>query len=275
MRDKQTIPFVVPKCILATRRAKSKKIAYAVSSYDSQPELIENNKEEIKQLVNDFSLIGVRDQFTYEMVLKYSENPSVVSLIPDPTFLYPIKKTGIENKFSELGIDPNKPMLGLLYYGTDPQIREILNSYRKKGFQIIGMSMYTPEADINLGHILLPDEWAELFGHFRFTITNRFHGTIFALRNKTPFISLQSEKLHSQKQSKIKDLLLSFGLEMLFEDKNNPTFNTNTFLEKASFIQTNWEQEFESQVEQGLIDKDKQSKEFLLKVKKIISNHSN
>ena len=58
-------------------------------------------------------------------------------------------------------------------------------------------------------------EWAGIYKYFSCVITDRFHGTIFSLKNGTPVVSIcwNKNKRTEGGWSKLNDLLKNFNLE--------------------------------------------------------------
>ena len=75
-------------------------------------------------------------------------------------------------------------------------------------------------------------------------ITDRFHGTIFCLKNQIPFISLEKEAHLPRSQRKIFDLLSDFDLTSCYADPQDDNFTISGFLNHAHEVETNWESEF-------------------------------
>jgi len=244
------------------------KIAYSVSAYNSDLSLIRRSATQIGDYLNDFDVIGARDRFTYQFVQEHrSRTDGLVELVPDPTFTYEFKNTGVAEKMKSLGIDLDRPAVGLLFYGDDVNSGEILSHYKAKGYQILAMSMYNAVADFNLGHLLTPFEWAEAFRYLSFCISDRFHGTIFCLLNRIPFISLEQDRYLPRNQSKLYDLLTDFSLEICYQNPADEGFEMARILSHADEIETIWEQTFKPDI-QSKIDIQKQKHaEFISKMK--------
>ncbi len=244
------------------------KIAYGVSAYNSDPRLIQNHKHEIIKYLNDFDIIGSRDRFTIDMVNQHRTRASgLVDLIPDPTFMYEINPTGVRGKLSRLGIDFNRPILGLLLFGRDEISRAISSHYKSKGYQIVALSMYNRFADINLGHVLNPFEWAEVFRFFSFCITDRFHGTIFCLRNQTPFIGFEKDTHLPKIQSKIYNLLSDFDLTECYVNPSEEGFSIARSLHVAGEIESNWTKSFKPLIPSKIIAAQDRHRDFLQRMK--------
>ncbi len=221
------------------------KLAYGVSAYNSELSLIQKSTSKISEYLNGFDVIGARDRFTYRLIQEHrTRDDGIVDIVPDPTFAHEIQETGVQIKLQKLGIDLDRPVLGLLLFGDDFISNEIRSHYKAKGYQILAMGMYNAFADINLGHLLTPFEWAETFQYLSFCITDRFHGAIFCLKSNTPFVSLEKERDLSQDQSKIYDLLAEFDLEACYQNPADETFEITSFLALTSELEAAWEQAY-------------------------------
>jgi hypothetical protein len=149
-------------------------------------------------------------------------------------------ETGVADKLARAGVDLSRPMLGLLLHGGEELSEKVATHYHARGYQIIAPSMYNAHADFNLGHVLNPLEWAEVFGLFSFCITDRFHGTIFCLKHQIPFMTLQKEAHLPLAQSKTHDLLREFGLETCYANPHEEDFRVGELLGKAGEIESGW-----------------------------------
>ncbi len=204
-----------PNAYLPSQRVKCKKLSYAASCYGMNfLDRPDNEKEYIKEALNDFSYIGVRDTATEDFV-KWSE--SSVSPIHncDPTaFLdvdnLPIDITALQDKLKKKGFDFDRPTIGMM--GTDKMLNMIRKLYGKE-YQIAALYEFVDGADVNL-YDLEPYEWAYVFRYFKVTYTTYFHGTLLSLRNGTPVvcIALDTEfaKYHTPKTL---DVLTRLGFE--------------------------------------------------------------
>jgi hypothetical protein len=248
------------------------KIAYGVSGYNSDRTLIQKYEPEISRYLNDFDIIGSRDRFTHDLVTRYRTRASgLVEMVPDPTFMYDIQPTGVQNKLSQIGVDFNRPIVGILLFGHDALSQAIKSHYKSKGYQILALSMYNPYADFNLGHVLDPFEWAEAFRLLSFCITDRFHGAILCLKNQTPFISLEKDSHLPKSQSKMFDLLYDFDLSRCYVNPGDEKFNSSSFLQDAGEIEANWTKSLESVISSKIDAIKDRHQEFLRRMKREIS----
>jgi len=105
---------------------------------------------------------------------------------------------------------------------------------------MIALSNFNSYADINLGNKINPFEFAEVFRYFTFCITDRFHGTIFCLKNKIPFISVDHADIYLTTESKIYNLLKDFSLlESNYINIKKVKYNFEIFFNKAEKAQVN------------------------------------
>jgi hypothetical protein len=260
-----------PNIYWLSERIPSTKIAYAASGHRSQLPLIQKNLPTIQKILSSYALIGVRDRITWEMVLESKVDQVVpVSRVPDPTFLLEDQPSEIRDIFESHGIDINRPILGVLLYGKPALSERLCNYYRSKGYQTVALSMYNPFADTNLGHLLTPYDWADAFKYLSFCVTDRYHGTIFCLRNNLPFISIEPYEPRTAKNSKIYSLLNDFDMLDCYYDVLQPEFNIDGFLERAGGLQSEWERIFQPRVAEKLSEMKTLSQDFIGQVRAIL-----
>jgi len=265
------ISLKIPNIYWLSEKISSKKVAYAVSAFGSKEEIIKKNKSILKKKLDSFNLVGARDQFTLNLLnqLGSDKNTRLIK-IPDPTFIYKFKKTNIRERLISKGIDLKKPILGILLHHKEELSKKIRNYFKHRGYQIIALSMYNPYADLNLGADLNPFEWADTFKYFDFCITERFHGTIFCLKSKIPFISIEPVGKTPLQKSKLFDLLADFNMQDKYENAENKNFDVEEFLNKCEKIILGWDKKDKSKVERGLIKMKRKSYHFIKKVRELI-----
>ncbi len=240
---------------------KTKKIAYSVSAHRSDPNEIKNQKDEIINCLSDFDAIGARDNFTYQFVKKYIQNPqTVIKEIPDPTFMFKTKKTQAKKKLASKGIDVKKPIAGILVYGKDALSKKIVSHLRKSDYQIIGLSMFNRYVDVNFGDLLDSFEWAESFEYLDICISDRFHGSVFALKSKTPFVCIEPDPLPSLKFSKLLDLMKKFELEENYINTFDKNFKDKSLIRKIDTLKSRWNNK---QVAEKNLEMEKKCKKFV------------
>jgi hypothetical protein len=238
-----------PNAYWLSEKIPAVKIAYAVSGHRTNLSLVKQFYPHIKRILDSYALIGVRDDLTAEIVTESKLDAGVpVVRLPDPTFLYEYGATQARQILARYDIDLNRPILGLLVYGKSAFSRELCNFYRQAGFQIVAMSMLNPHADANLGHILNPYEWAEIFNYLSFCVTDRFHGTIFCLKANKPFIAIEPYAPESLKNSKIYCLLKDFGMTEYYANVYREDFRIADFLSQAESLRNGWNSDLQARV---------------------------
>jgi hypothetical protein len=260
-----------PSIYWLSEKIPSVKIAYAASGHRSKAPLIKKNLPAIQRILSSYALIGVRDQITWEMVIESKADQYVpVFRVPDPTFLYENQPTGVRDILVSHGVDLNRPILGILFYGKSEFSSDLCNYYRSKGFQTVALSMYNPYADVNLGHLLSPFEWADAFKYLSFCVTDRFHDTIFCLRNNIPFLSIEPYAPETNKNSKILSLLNDFCLTECYMDVLQDDFRMGEFLGRAEDLRAAWKKDISSRVSNKLDEVYSSSLDFIQKTRSIL-----
>lgn len=177
-------------------------------------QLTEDHKETIGRLLNNFQLIGVRDQFTYNLVKSNSNNPHL-RLMPDPTFgldFDPLVFKRVQHKLIKAGVDLSKPVIALSLSSHIAELRNLseiaFNYFNSLGYQVVCVGQYNKFCNINLAALFDPIEWAHSYKFFTFCITDRFHSTIFSIRNDVDFFAVDfSKRYEDGATGKIYDLM--------------------------------------------------------------------
>lgn len=230
---KKDRPF--PNAYWLSPKLESKKVAYAASANKTKLDaLSEKDRRIINKCLDDFDLIGVRDDFTYSLVESILPNTNNLHRVADPTLIIDnddLPKLKIDDKLKREGFNFSKPTVVI---NANSSIISDLSTefFHQKGWQVVGITKYCRKADINLVGKLNPLEWISVLSHCKFSVTDRFHGTIFSLRENVPFISVEiSDNYNKTNASKLKNLLSDLNME-----DNLLLSATNDFSEKR-FIQ--------------------------------------
>jgi len=210
-------PF--PNVYWLSNELKCKKIALAASANRCEySKICKKNRETGKKLLQDFDFIGVRDKHSIDFVRSLGIDREVYK-VPDPTFTYELTEKydeTIANKLQAKGVDLDKPILGFrTSTGTshkDKLCKVAREYFRDKGYQIVSIGGYNKYAKYDLSEMFDPFEWAHVYKFFNFCITDRFHGTIFSLKNGIPFLSIEDNEYYKRIKSKIVDLLEAFSM---------------------------------------------------------------
>jgi hypothetical protein len=204
-----------------------KKFLIAASSHDVvYDSLSDNQKYKIQETIDDFSLLGVRDDATFRLLSNFiSHGDKRLEIIPDPTFTYEIDYSSAEQYIKRKKLFFNKPIVCLHLLRTTKWASDLANHFRKEGFLIASLR---PDyyADIILTD-LSPFEQIGIYKYFALVITVRFHDSIFCFKNFTPVIVFPENvtDVTVYGESKYKTLFKSFKLEKTnyIENKDNIT----------------------------------------------------
>ncbi len=204
---------------------KANKISYAASfGVDTlrDADYFENTTQDIKPLLNDFSAVSVREVSGIKLVeeLRGTTKPAVKNVI-DPTLLLDAKV------YSEL-IDSNKkvakgtvPSVYCYVLDTDASKTQLIKKLAA-GFDG-GYKVHTPKE--NEKHLPV-EEWLKGFRDAEFVVTDSFHGTVFSIINKSPFVVFANTH---RGLTRMENLLDSVGIsrDRLIFPKDIKTFDVS------------------------------------------------
>lgn len=193
---------------------KTLKFSYAASAFGMGMEHVtEQRRESFGNSLRGFEFIGVRDDYTRELVQHCA--PGVdVSFTCDPTaFLdldYVLSLLGMTKEeykakiYKKYKIPENKRLICTM--GTTNALVKRLKAKYGQTHTVLSVFSNTGAEDIYLAD-LNPLEWSLLFGLCDITLTNFFHGTLLSIRNSTPVISIDHTKFGSEYKGKMQDVL--------------------------------------------------------------------
>jgi hypothetical protein len=254
-----------PNTYWPSREISAVKIAYGISGHRTDLSLLGSIKDQVRQNLEDYRLIGVRDDMTEVMMAETGVDKIVpVERVSDPAFLCKTIEIDLPALLSRFAISNEKPVLGMLFYGKPQLAQAIAAHYHHKGYQLLNFNMFNPYADINIGHLVDPDEWAALFSILSFCITDRFHGSIYCIREKVPFVAIEPVKPKTLLNSKIFSLLKEFDLKIQsYFDPYNPDFSISEFLSKCDDLEKNWGRDIRGELQNELERKNKAQQDFV------------
>ena len=167
--------------------------------------------ERLKAIAEKFIYIGLRDGLSVDLFTNKMKVDVPVYKQPDPSYYLDIN----EFRLPEYYVRKLKGKK-IAFYNFSPNFpyrKELADLIREKGYTVIS-SVYNPYADIKIDTIG-PKEWAGIFRYCDIVITERFHDSLFALRNCKPVIAVDWEKdrFSSTGDSKTLRILKDYGLE--------------------------------------------------------------
>ncbi|HOO91668.1 MAG TPA: polysaccharide pyruvyl transferase family protein [Syntrophales bacterium] len=191
-----------------------KVVCAASSSALSIRDLTESQIIECRNSMEHYDFIGVRDDATYSLLSSLGiRNMSSLEIIPDPTFSMDIDYSHIENLFGKTGFEPDEKSVVIDLPRRFTAAHQIADHFRARGYRIISLvpADYADYCFINVS----PFEWAGIYRYCELVITQRFHGTIYSLKNFVPVMTVVwTDELKSREGlSKHRSLLKSFGMD--------------------------------------------------------------
>lgn len=210
-----------------------RKLSYAASSRNLLDDVTPEVGAQLRDYLSSFDYIGVRDFPTKELIESVIPDPEKIHMNCDPTFAYNFhtsKEKGKQLLHKKFGVTGQKKCIALMLQSS--AFAEYIVETYKKDFDFI--SLYDYQVGTKGYAVLDPFEWIEAIAGADGLITEFFHGMVFALKNNTPFISLEARKLTDKKYSKAYDLLHRYGLDDHFFMRTE--YHEQTLREIGNFL---------------------------------------
>ncbi len=238
-----------------------KKIAFAVSANRTAlNELRQDQWKKIEQLASSFSLIGVRDQTTMDLLQRVGlSEGSKVMRVPDPTFVLQPPRLDLDEKLQRHGRRTDQPLVGIAIYDRGIR-RAFVKSWKERGFQVACIVGYDSLADINLHGSFSPFEWTNVFRYLDFCITEYMHPAIFCLKNRTPVLCLDLAECYANTESKTCSLFRDVKMKESYLDFDAIGRDIGLANAAAREVMANWDSE---RVEQTVQEMAGRVREFL------------
>lgn len=186
---------------------RARKISYAASFGRDRISVAE--AAQLPNLLKDLDAISVRE--TSGMVLVKQATGHTSAEVPDPTLLHG-DYSELTNKPASL---PSGPYVFCYALRSPDNIRHTADLISNRlGCGIL--SAHNPHRRwIEIGKTVHPDpaEWIALLKNARFVVTNSFHGTVFSLLFKKPFIVAGLTGDKAPANARAINLLRAVGLE--------------------------------------------------------------
>lgn len=181
---------------------KTPCIAYAPSA--GQTDTATVLPDSIKVALKKIRALSVRDFYTKELI--QSNTGLNATVVLDPTLLYDFE--GFSNEF------PEKNYILVYSFDTLDEYRSRIQEYASEhALSIICVGRYCNWANNSYDSVGVKD-WAGAFEKASVVVTDSFHGTIFAIKNRKPFIVVG----RSDKLNKIDALLNDAGIVRPYYD---------------------------------------------------------
>ncbi|MGL4800917.1 MAG: polysaccharide pyruvyl transferase family protein [Cetobacterium sp.] len=206
------------------------KISYAACSGSDFYQ--ESDKEKLKESIEKFNHISVRNNHTYNFVKNLTDKSS--EIVCDPSILYDYKEYLNNKKSKEKYI---------LTYILGSEINgghiKVLEEIKKKigvtkiiavgiAYAGSGSLQFYPWAD-EIRYDLSPEEWLNLINNAEFIYTDSYHGVLFSMKFHKKFLSYYSEK---GRASRFIDLAKRYNVEEWIVNDSKEIFEKKS-LEKT------------------------------------------
>lgn len=172
---------------------------------------------QLDKIIKNFSYIGLRDQLTINLFKeKLKIDDSLINKQPDPSYLLDIEQFKLSNYYTKKILKIKGKGDKIAFYNFSPNFpfrKTLAEMIKKAGYKIV-TSVYNPYADIAIDTINAK-EWAGIFKYCDITITERFHDSLFSIRNGCPVIAIDWEKdrFSNKGDSKTYRILQDYNLE--------------------------------------------------------------
>ena len=186
-----------------------KKIYFAASASPANFE----PKDDLKGVASEALYIGLRDNLTVKFFKDKLEIPAErIMKQPDPSYFLDISKFKLSNRLAKK-IKKGRKYALYNFNSNFPLRKELADMLRSLSYQVVTTS-YNPYADICFDTIDAR-EWAGVFPLMDIVVTERFHDSVFALRNEKPVIAVDWDpnRFSEDGDSKTLRILEDYGLE--------------------------------------------------------------
>ena len=186
-----------------------KKIYFAASASPANFE----PTDELKKVANEALFIGLRDELTIKYFIdKLGIDKDRIIKQPDPSYFLDISNFKLSRRYAKR-FTPEKKYALYNFNSNFPHRRALADLIREKGYVVVSTA-YNPYADICIDTIDA-FEWAGVFPLIDIVVTERFHDSVFALRNEKPVIAIDWDPNRFAKggDSKTLRILEDYGLQ--------------------------------------------------------------
>lgn len=209
--------------------ANCKIITYAGSVANTDKKII-NSLPEIRNVVNNWSCISVRDKHSKEIISSLTKNS--IELICDPAML--LTKEVYEGISTTYDFTEHYIFLYLFKRLSERQERNLADLARNSNLIIINgiKKQCAPFSDRTI--INSPHEFIKYFLNADFVVTDTFHGSVFSIVLNKKFAAIDRGK------NKVRELLKEFNLEnCLIGEKEELRFENVNWLQINKKVEWN------------------------------------
>lgn len=212
------------------------KISFAASGRTPFSMASDLDYNRIKDAINDFEYVGVRDKATFTNVESVINNIDKIHMNLDPSFLMQYIGDNSNGKkiLEKHGVDLAYPTIAVMTENSN--MAQILRNKFGNKFNYVGL-FHRQKGSTNILDVT-PLEWADVISASSFMVTSYFHGTCFSIINKTPFHTI--EMRYKKSESKLLDLLNTFGLSKRFSENLDEAIHSSDFWQEINEKTMEW-----------------------------------
>lgn len=191
-----------------------RKIYFAASASPASFE----PKEDLKSVATKADFISLRDNLTIDFFInKLGINKERIIKQPDPSYFLDINQFSLPAKQKNRLIKGRKYVL-YNFMSNFPLRKNLADALREIGYTVVSTA-YNPYADVCFDTIDAY-EWAGVFKLMDVIVTERFHDSVFGLRNERPVIAIDWDPVRFSKNGDSKTL-------RILEDYNHEHLHFN------------------------------------------------
>lgn len=188
---------------------KMLKITYGASFGTSENPISEQMLETCKRLSSRFDAISVREKSAVGLVEQYFGKHA--ELVLDPTLLLDADDYVIERRKTACPVTIEHDTLVSYVLDTDGQKAKIANDVAGElGLKESFMGLSPKKSDGSPDKMIPVQSWLDNFRNASFVVTDSFHGCVFSIINRKPFIAIVN---HSRGADRFVSMLSQLGLE--------------------------------------------------------------
>lgn len=189
----------------------AKKVAFAVSAdpVGATPGFPRDELGQIRAYVEAFDFLSVRDAATRRLLCEVGVDESQLHLLPDPTLLW---------DFSSVvqplhGFSKPEKLAGVAC-ASGALAAQVATQLRSLGYAVANLLGHHGPGQRIFPSRLTLEQRVSRFGLLDLMVTDRFHGSIFALvQGEAPVVFVEDPQKWPQPNSKGRDLFRRLGLE--------------------------------------------------------------
>lgn len=175
-----------------------RKVAFS-ASFGSIP-ATSKHPERMGSDLDSFDAIAVRDNNSREIVVSVSCVKPVLTL--DPTLIYDFSQDLVDVATSPR---PGGYLVVYSYLHSAAFIDSVRSHAKNEHLEVICVGypppLRAPRYCASIDMCVGPFEWIQLFANSQMIATSTFHGVVFSLKSKKPFIYIANDKAHNRVSS--------------------------------------------------------------------------